>query len=79
VHAPVLRLQHAPLTGWVHGLGRHAPPATQLAGTAQVTCPVVVHAPVVGLQQVPCGGCAQVFTGVQLPPRLHAVPDAQLF
>jgi hypothetical protein len=77
-HAPELRLQHAPSTGWAHGFGWQFPPTAQLFGEAHVACGPPTHAPVVGLQHVPCGGCGHVFVGWQLPPRLHAVPDPQL-
>lgn len=73
VHAPVALLQHAPLVGCGQGLGVQEGLAPQLLGTAQETWAPTVHAPA-GVQQVPCAGCGQVFTGVHEPPAVHVAP-----
>lgn len=79
MHAPELSTQHAPIWGCGHGLGVHEGFVPHCPGTAHWAIAPWVHAPVFGLQHVPCGGCGQVFTGVQLPPRLHTAPAPHWF
>jgi hypothetical protein len=47
-------------------VGVQEPPTLQLEPAAQLICKPFAHAPVVGLQQVPCWGCGQGFVGVQV-------------
>lgn len=46
VHAPVVRLQHAPVCGCGHGFGVQDPPLDHTLGSAHATCDVSVHPPI---------------------------------
>ena len=54
-------------------MGVQEPPTLHVEPAAQLIWSPFAHAPVVGLQQVPCCGCGQGLVGVQVWPCVQVV------